>query len=182
MKKVISWLTNSRIGKVLTAAIAGILLVVSTACAPVQAKTADQVREEVPSKAITNQYKGGMNSYSDVDPRFDESGAKAKAKALVDKTERQVIDMTDDVNTNTKRILDKKGENVEHFNQNVKGNVDTLGDKTKGSAKDFAEGTRKGTRNIKENTSNGGDYTQDKGNDLLGGVKQAIDNVTNARD
>jgi len=190
MKKVISWLKSANIGKIFTVFAAGILLFVSTACNSVQAKTADQpktadrVREEVPSGAITNEYKGGMNSYSNVDPRFDESGSRAKAKQLIDKTERQVIDMTDDVGTNTKRILDKKGENAEHFNQNVKISSDRAGDKAKDSAKDFAEGTRKGTQNIKENTRNAGDDAalKNSGNGVLSGVKNAIDNVTNAND
>ncbi|MBD0390679.1 MAG: hypothetical protein ICV54_30325, partial [Nostoc sp. C3-bin3] len=91
MNKLMTWLKSIRVARILTVFMAGLLLIVTTACSggasattanPV--KTADKIRQEVPSGAVTNEYKGGMNDYSDVDPRFSEKGAQTSAKGLVD--------------------------------------------------------------------------------------------------
>jgi ElaB/YqjD/DUF883 family membrane-anchored ribosome-binding protein len=169
MKKVIDWLKSQRLGKVITVFLSGLLLFVSTACGGgnVLAKTADQVREEVPQGAVTSTYKGGMNDYSDVDPRRDATGAGAKAKALVDNAERNVIDQTSDVGENTNRILDKKGENAKHVGENLQ--KSDVKEKAHKSAEDFAEGTKRGIENIKGNTQ-----------DALGGTKGAVDDAGDA--
>lgn len=178
MNKLIAWLRNIQISRIVTTFAAGILLFISTACNsgstmanPVNpVKTADQIREEVPSRAVTSEYKGGMNDYSEVDPRFDDSEAKAKAKALVDKTERNVIDQTDDLGTNTKRILDKKGENAADFGKNLKGSTEETKNKTQESVRDFVKGTQRGTENLKDNTA-------DVAKDAAKGTKQATEDA-----
>jgi hypothetical protein len=191
MNRVISWVKSIRLGKIITVFLSAILLFVSSACnsSGVLAKTADQVREEVPGGAATSTYKGGMNDYSDVDPRKDTSGAQAKAKALVDNAERQVIDESDDVGTNTKRILGKKGENARDFGENVKEDAADLANKAGSSARDFIEGTKQGTENIKENTQNAGEgtkrsaekvkeNTKEAGRNFSEGTKRAADKLS----
>lgn len=72
MNRLTAFLKKIRLVQILTVFLAGILVFVSTACnrADVMAgKTADRIREEVPSTAATSEYKGGQNQYSDVDPR-----------------------------------------------------------------------------------------------------------------
>ena len=178
MNKLISFFKRIRLSQILTVFLAGILLLVSTACGgggQLQAGTSDKLgssrqevpsglqdqktragdnpRPEVPEEAAGSSFrKGGMNEYSDVDPRTDVAPANTKAKALIDKTERNVIDQTDDVGTNTRRILDKKGENAEHFGQNVKETTESSANSFQKSANDFIKGTQKGTENIKQNT------------------------------
>lgn len=156
MKKMMNWLRNSGISKILTAVVAGLLLFVTTACntPSVLAKTSDQIREEVPSTGVNSRFQGGMNDYSDVDPRKDTKAAKVQAKGLIDNAKSNVIDMTDDVGTNTQRTLDKKGENLDQFGQNLKRSADKAGDKTQNSAQDFAQGAKRGAENVKENTQN----------------------------
>jgi len=171
MNKIVSWLKSIRLGKVITVFLSAIILFVSTACGGnnVLAKTADQVREEVPSGAVTSPYKGGMNDYSDVDPRTDTSRTQAKTKALIDNAERNVIDQTSDVGENTKRILDKKGENAQEYGQNAKRDAKSAVDKAQNKAEEFSEGTKRGTENLKGNTQN-----------ALSGAKQAADDAPDA--
>lgn len=185
MNKLIAWLRNIQISRIVTAFAAGILLFISTACNsgstmanPVNpVKTADQIREEVPSGAVTSKYKGGMNDYSEIDPRFNESEAQTKAKALVDKTERNVIDQTDDLGTNTKRILDKKGENAADFGKNLKGSTEETKDKTHESVRDFVKGTKRGTENLKDNTA---DVAKDAAKGTQQATSDAKENIKNS--
>ena len=143
MNKILSTLRKIQIKQILTACVLGMLLFVTQACSSVDAKAPD------------SSYEGGMNTYSDVDPRSKdaEAAAKIKAKGLKDNAEVNVLDQSDSLIGNTQRNLDKKAENLEDLGKNVKENARDAGDKVQESAEDFAEGTKRGFRNIKENTS-----------------------------
>lgn len=126
------------------------LLVTTTACSgsEVAAKTN---LENPPAGKITELYKpitppvGGMNNYSDVDPRVDTTKMDAKADRLV--KQAQGLEQKD---TNPlkqiEKELDRKG---------IKERVEDTADSVSQSAKDTAEGvsagTRKGFANVKEN-------------------------------
>jgi hypothetical protein len=185
MNRLIAALKRIRLSQILMAFLAGVLLFVSTACSSdkVQAQTPNRRQEvpagleavpgkrnprpEVPEQAETNKFsKGGMNDFSDVDPRLDTSGASQKAKALVDNAEKNVIDQTSNVGENTKRILDKKGENAEDFGKNLK----ESGEFTKSKAQGVAEDVTKGTEDIKN-------ATREATRDLTRGANQAAENV-----
>ena len=109
-----------------------------------------------PDKDVTNTFQGGptMNEFSDVDPRAEglEKAATQKAQALKENAERNVIDQTSNVGENTKRILDKKGENAEDFGKNLKSNAEGAADKAQGTVENLVKGTKRGTENIKDNT------------------------------
>ncbi|AFZ14500.1 hypothetical protein Cri9333_3687 [Crinalium epipsammum PCC 9333] len=186
MNKVTNWFKNLRLGKVITVFLSAMILFVTTACGGggVMAKTADVVRPEVPGGAVTSKHQGGMNDFSDVDPRKDTSEAAAKAKGLIDNAESNVIDQTGSVGENTKRILDKKGENARDFNKNIDRSTDKAQDKAQGTLEDFAKGTKKGTENIKENTGNAVEGASkdapDAVNKGLNAAKKGLDKVSNA--
>ncbi|MBF2014396.1 MAG: hypothetical protein IGS23_04100 [Rivularia sp. T60_A2020_040] len=129
MKKVFAAIRKIQIKQIFTAFVLGTLLFITQACSSVDAKSPDST------------YRGGMNQYSDVDPRSKgaEAAAKLKAKGLRDNAE---------VN-----LRNKKGENLEDFGKNVKEGTGYAIDKAQDSAEDFAEGTKRGIENIKENTS-----------------------------
>lgn len=203
MNKIIAQLKRIRLGQVLMAFLASLLLIVSTTACSGQAigstegtfnqrgnkatgGTADQVRQEVPGSAVTNKFKGGMNDYSDVDPRTDTTKASAKAKGLIDNAERNVIDQTDDVGTNTKRILDKKGENAVDFGKNAREDAAGIVDKTKGTAAELKDATQKGTENIKANTSNAAQNAKSGAKDAASGTaakaKGAAEDTKDAAD
>lgn len=219
MNKLIAAIKKIRLGQFLTALMAGILLLVSTACSSVQAKDAEPgavtgERQEVPAggyavpgkdknprvevpggtatspdSSVKNTFQGGptMNEFSDVDPRAEglqEATAK-KAEALKENAERNVIDQTGSVGENTRRILDKKGENAEDFGKNVQRSAEKAVDKAQGTAEDLSIGTKRGTENIKDNTydatkginrsaSRATDAVKDSANDLTRGVNQSI--------
>ncbi len=186
MNTLNNWFKNLRIGKVITVFLSALILFVTTACGStgVMAKTADQVRPEVPAEAQTSRFKSGMNDFSDVDPRKDTSEANAKAKALIDNAERNVIDQSGDVGDNTKRILDKKGENARDLGKNLDRSTDKAQDKAKGTLEDFAQGTKKGTENIKENTGNAVEGAKqaapDTVNNGLNAAKKGLDKASDA--
>lgn len=178
MSKIIDWVKKIKLSQIVVTFLAGVLLIVSTACnGSVQANTPGGAtrqevpsgtqptgkvtpgqknpRPEVPGEATTNRFeKGTMNEFSDLDPRaknVDE--VSRKAEALKQNAERNVIDQTGNLGDNTKRILDKKGENAEDFGKNVQRNAENAKDKLQGTAEDLKRGTQKGTENIKDNTA-----------------------------
>jgi len=129
MKLVFAAIRRIQIKQILTAFVLGMLLFVTQACSSVNAKSPDSI------------YRGGMNQYSDVDPRSKdvEATAKLKAKGLRDNAEAN--------------LRNKKGENIEDLGKNVKEGTEYAVDKAQDSAEDFAKGTKRGIENIKENTS-----------------------------
>ena len=153
MNKLFSALKKIQIKQILTAFVLGTLLFVTQACSSVDAKSPDSA------------YKGGMNGYSDVDPRSEgaEAAAKMKAKGLRDNSEVN-LKRSGDVTDNLGRALDRKGENVKQSAGNA-------ADKAKESASDFAEGTKRGISNIKENTSDALDSVTNNAGDVAEDAK-----------
>lgn len=175
MNKFITALKRIRLSQFLIAFLAGVLLLVNTACSNqggdtgVQARSRqeapagklidsgkDNPRPEVPDDAVTNTFKPGtMNEFSDVDPRAKGVDAAAnKAAALKENAERNVIDQTGDLGENTKRILDKKGENVEQAGKNVKQSTENATNKAAGATEDFVKGTKQAAEDVKDSTLN----------------------------
>lgn len=161
MKKIFSALRKIQIKQILSAFVLGTLLFVTQACSSVDAKTPD------------SGYQGGMNQYSDVDPRSKgaEAAAKMKAKGLKDNAEVNEIDQTGSLGGNTRRTLDKKGENLKDLGKNVKESAGYAADEVQDSAEDFAEGTKRGMRNIKENTSDALDSLTNSAGDVAEDAK-----------
>lgn len=136
-----------------------------------EGKTSDQIRPDMPSGRVNSSYEGGgMNKYPDTDPRRNAAPAGSKAQGLIQNAERQVIDQTGDVGENTKRILDKKGENVKDYAGNAKRDLESAGAKAKSSATEFAEGTKQGAANVKENA-------RDAGGDAAKSAKRAAEDT-----
>lgn len=176
MSKVIAWVKNIRPIKILTVFCVGMLLIVTQACGSVTAgepKAGANSELSVPKgDKVLNPYEGGMNNFSDTDPRSKEAKTevKAKAEALKQNAEQNVIDQTGDVGENTRRILDKKGENAADFGKNLQQNAEGTKDKTDDSTDNFAKGVQRGIENIKDNTKNAVD-------DLTKGAKGATDDA-----
>jgi hypothetical protein len=176
VKKVVALLKNIRPLKLLTVFLAGVFLFFTQACNSVDATTPSQTapRQTIPRQTIGEEQharpnsevyvpkgdnmlspnEGGMNNFSDVDPRRQGAQVKAKAEALKQNAEQNVIDETSNIGENTRRILDKKGDNVEQIGKNLQQNAQETAEKAKSSATDFSRGTSKGIENIKDNTSN----------------------------
>ncbi|MGV0105670.1 hypothetical protein [Nostoc sp. DSM 114167] len=160
MKKAMNWLKNIRPLKVVTVFLAGIFLFMAQACgAPGIATQPPQPGDQAPNIErydATKDYPlnsptGGMNNFSDVDPRAqDEKAANDRAKALV---------------KNAQKNIDQKGiDSPEQYGENYKqgtslgGRVKNLGEDIGSSAeelgKGLVKGTQRGIENIKGNTQN----------------------------
>jgi len=181
MNKVIAAFKRIRLGQIFVVFLAGVLLIVSTACSSVQAKApaAKNPRPEVPGGTATspnsdviNTYEGGMNDFSDLDPRATETARSAadKAAALKENAERNVIDQTSDVGENTKRILDKKGENAADLGKNVQRSAEETKNKAQSAADDVAKSTKQAAQDVK-------DTTVGATRDLTNSASRAADNV-----
>ncbi|MEG3938744.1 hypothetical protein QT995_11345 [Microcoleus sp. S36b_A3] len=176
MNRLTAFLKKIRAVQILTVFLAGILVLVSTACSSpdmsatktdgsatktdvMAAKTSDQIREEVPSEAVTSVYKGGQNQYSDDDPRNTTvTGAEAKAQLLKDEAQRRIdTKSSSDVGENVRRVkedasdkLDEIGDKVNKNSRTVQRKADNFGDKTKEGFANLKENTRDGLKGAKE--------------------------------
>ena len=170
MKRVTAFLKRIRAVQILTVFLAGILVLVSTACSRpdvtaektdvtagktdvITAKTSDQIREEVPSGAVTSEYKGGMNDYSDVDPRNKKvTAAEAKAQLLKEQAQHRIdTKSSNNVGENVRRVGDDAPDKLNQVGEKVKEDASTAQSK----AEDFGDKTKQGFANLKENTREG---------------------------
>lgn len=126
-----------------------------------------------PSGDVINRFQGGsMNEFSDVDPRAQKAAGAAadKAAALKENAERNVIDQTSDVGENTRRILDKKGENVDQIGRNLNKSTEEAKNRAQSTADNLSNATKQGIENVK-------DTTKDAANSLTSGANRAAENV-----
>lgn len=159
MKRVMNWLKNIRPVKMLTVFLAATFLFMAQACnRPGIAQQPPQPGNQPPNierydatkDYPLNKPQGGMNNFSDVDPRAKgaERAANARAKALADNARRNVelkgVDSTDEYIRNFQEgtPLDKR---VKRLGDNIGSSAEELGE-------GFAKGTQRGVENIQENT------------------------------
>jgi hypothetical protein len=149
------------IARVVLSFFAVILLVTTTACndtnsSPNSTSKVDRLTNSnnPPPGKVTELYQpiapaeGGMNNYSDVDPRMDKNEAKAKADRLIDKTDKLQRGVTNPFKQLGKQ-LDEKGlpERIEDTSTQITRSA-------KETADDVVKGTKRGYNNLKENTNN----------------------------
>jgi hypothetical protein len=174
MNRLTAFVKKIRLGQILTVFLAGLLVFVSTACTRsdvIASPTADQIREEVPSEAVTSRYKGGMNDYSDVDPRDKNvTAAEAKAQLLKEQAQHRIdYKSSNNVGENVKRVGD---EGPDKLNQ-IGSKVDRDLREAKRNAEEFGENTKKGLANIKENTREGVRGAKEIAKEATQGVKNS---------
>jgi hypothetical protein len=172
--------------KVALSFFAVILLVTTTACngtnsSPNSTAKVDPLTNSnnPPPGKVTELYKpiapaeGGMNNYSDVDPRMDKSEAKAKADRLIDKTDKLQRDVTNPFKQLGKK-LDGKGlpERIEDASQQVTRSA-------KETADDVVKGTKKGYGNLKDNTNT---FKEDVKSSLENTRQKAVDRADDLQD
>lgn len=163
MKKAMNWLKNIRPLKVLTVFLAGMFLFLTQACG--DPGTATQPPKPDAQSPYSKRYDptkdyplsspaGGINNFSDVDPRA--------------KDEKAANDTGDAMAKNAQRNVEQKGiDSPEQYGENYKqgtslgGRVKNLGEDIGSSAeevrKGLVKGTQRGIENIKGNTQNAAD-------------------------
>jgi hypothetical protein len=126
------------------------LLVTTTACNGSEVASKTNLDNSPPGK-ITELYKpitpevGGMNNYSDVDPRVDTSKIDAKAERLIKQAkglERKDTNPLEQI----KKEFDRKG-----IQERIEDTADSVGQSAQETAEGLSAGTRKGFANVKEN-------------------------------
>ena len=164
--KITSWLKRIGVRQILTAFLAGILLFVGTACSALQAKTASEVREDLPKSAIDSPAVGGINVYPDTDPREETNRISPKAKSLIDSAERRV---------NTKSV-----DNLRDLGDNVREGAAEIPQKTRSATRDLSN---KAQRNVDEAVEAGkevGRKTQRAAEDTSRNVQSGVNRATNS--
>ncbi|MGM3308727.1 hypothetical protein ACSQ6I_22585 [Anabaena sp. WFMT] len=161
MNRVINWLQNLRPFKVLTIFLAGALLLLTQACnrptiagqPPQPAGQPPNVQRYDPTKDYPiSRYQGGMNNFSDVDPRARdaEKAARIRADELIENAQRNIEN----------KGIDSKEQYVRNYRQGTPlgERVKNLGEDVGGSAEELREGVTKGTKrgfeNVQENVGN----------------------------
>ncbi|MEG4914648.1 DUF6658 family protein [Microcoleus sp. B7-D4] len=193
MKRLTAFLKKIRAVQILTVFLAGILVLVSTACsgAGVAAgktdvmagkadarvgKTADQIREEVPTGAVTSEFKGGMNDYPDVDPRNKKlTTTEAKAQLLKEEAQHRIdTKSSNNVGENVRRVADDAPEKLGQIGDKVKEDARTAQRK----ADNFGDKTKQGFSNLKENTREGLQGAKDIVKEATQGAKERVSEGT----
>jgi hypothetical protein len=162
MEKVISWFKNIRLRQIISVLIAGLFLFFAQACnrpgvagqPPQPAGQPPNVERYDPTKSydINTRYEGGMNNFSDVDPRSRaaEKAAKARAEALRENAQRNVeekgIDSTEQYIRNYREGT-PFGERVKRLGEDVGSSAEEL-------RQGVTKGTQRGLKNIQENAQN----------------------------
>ena len=127
------------------------LLVTTTACNNSSEVAAKKNLENPPPGKITELYKpitpaeGGMNTYSDTDPRVNTYKTDAKADRLI----KQSKDLEQKDTNPLKQLqqeFDKKG-----IKERAEDTADSVRKSAEETADGISKGTRKGMANIKEN-------------------------------
>ncbi|MCC5629215.1 hypothetical protein LC613_14490 [Nostoc sphaeroides CHAB 2801] len=181
MKKAMNWLRSIRPLKVLTVFFAGIFLFLTQACGdPGVASQPPQPKDQPPySKRYdsTKDYPlsspaGGINNFSDVDPRgkLDEKGANDRADALVKNAQKNIdqkgIDSPEQYGQNFKQGT-PLGERVKNFGEDIGSSANELGE-------GVVKGTQRGIENLKGNTQNA---AEDLAKNVQRGAEDASKNV-----
>ncbi|MEH2263393.1 hypothetical protein [Nostoc sp.] len=160
MKKAMNWLKNIRPLKVLTVLLVGIFLFTAQACgAPGVASQPPQMGSQAPNTERYDPTKdyplsspaGGINNFSDVDPRArDEKAANDKAEALVKNAQKNIeqkgIDSREQYGRNFQQGT-PLGERVKKLGEDIGSSADEV-------REGLVKGTQRGFENLKGNTQN----------------------------
>ncbi|MBH8562604.1 hypothetical protein I8748_10505 [Nostoc sp. CENA67] len=185
MKRVMNWLKNYRPVKVLTVFLAGIFLIVAQACSAPGVATQPPQPSAQPQSSGAQPYakrydptknyglnspEGGMNNFSDVEPRAkgDDRAASDRGDALAKNAQRNI----------DQKGIDSREQYVRNYQQGTPfgERVKRIGEDVSGSAAEVGEGVAKGTRrgieNIKDNTQDAGNYVKSAGQETVKGADQ----------
>jgi hypothetical protein len=184
MKKAMNWLKSIRPLKVLTVLFAGIFLFLTQACAdpgvakePPQAESPYLERYDPTKDYPLSSPEGGMNNFSDVDPRgkADEKAANDRADALAKNSQKNIdqkgIDSREQYGRNYNQGT-PLGERVKNLGEDIGSSSNELGE-------GVVKGTQRGIENLKGNTQNAAEgvtkNVQRTAEDAGNTVKKAVD-------
>jgi F0F1-type ATP synthase membrane subunit b/b' len=169
VSQVFASLRPMRFTRVALALVAGVILMLNTACSPSSPSVSGTGSYQEGRKAQTELYRpiqekeGGMNQYSDTDPRRNTSSLDNKVQARVKAAERNLEkaqtprDLADEV-----KEAKPLRRGPEDISRRVENTVEDLTD-------DISEGTQRGIKNLKRNVKQArrdvGDALEDAADD-----------------
>ncbi|AFZ02953.1 hypothetical protein [Calothrix sp. PCC 6303] len=104
---------------------------------------------------INSPYEGGMNNYSDVDPR---------SKAAIDKSNTKAEYLTENAKRNLAKEKESLSDVAERGAKNFKTTADNIKSTFENEKESFSDGAERGVRNLKENAKNAADAVKDATN------------------
>lgn len=149
---LIDGLKRVRFTRTAVAVVASFVLLLGTACSPSSPSVSGTGSYEQGRANPTELYRpiqpdeGGMNRFSDTDPRQNTKGLGSKAKSRIDEAERNI-----DKVQNPREFAEDYREGTP-LGERVRNITDDVGSAAKDTAKDFAKGTERGVSNLKRNT------------------------------
>jgi hypothetical protein len=193
MNKLNNVIKSIKLGRVLGVFLAGCLLVLTTACKPPSPQVTGMGAYNENRGQQTELYdpiqekKGGMNQYSDTDPRLKARGVEAEARKLTERARQ-----------NLQNRADNPQEFVENYRQGaplgerVKNITENVGESAKETLEDVSKGTQRGMRSVRENTQDtakettkaaeraadrASRFTQDRARDASKATQRAIEST-----
>jgi hypothetical protein len=170
---IVSAFRRLRLQQLFIAGLAGLILMLNTACNPGSPKVSGEGSYEVGKKNPTELYdtnqpkEGGMNVFSDTDPRQKTKGLDAKAKSRVDQAESNIQ------KSSTPKEFAEEYRKGTPFGERVRNITDSVGDAAKDTTEDATEGAQRGARNLKANTDKAGKGIQDVADDATDNAQGA---------
>lgn len=153
-----------RFSRVAVVLVASFVMLLGTACSSTPSATGTGAGTGATSTSATELYRttqpeaGGMNRYSDTDPRQNAKALGAEAKARVDQAKGNL-----NKGQTPKQFTDEV-KSAAPIREGVKDLSDRAGDAIEGLKQDVTEGTQRGVKNLQQNTT-----------DAKQGVKQTLD-------
>jgi hypothetical protein len=179
MQRFTSWFQSLRLERVLFVLLAGVILLANVACSngsPSSVASDNSPGYEAESTSayrVRQQPEGGMNGYSDVDPRRDTSETDAKVRDLVKRAEVRIQD-----DRNPKEVIQDTLKE-KPLNERAREFSNQVSDSTKNAAENASQATQKGFRNLQKNTGNALDdtsnFVQGKVDDVSKSTKRGLD-------
>lgn len=208
MNRIQSFFKEFHLRQVFAVLLAGFLFL-TTACA-----ARSDVQARVPGTtlpATSGQAQGGMNEYSDIDPRRNTTGAEAHAKALQDRVEKNIntkrIDSVDQyvdnytsgapIQDRTDRALRGIGESVEDLKEDAQELGQEVSNKTQRTTQNVRDNAQNAAQNVRDNTRDAArdavrdtrqatdrtaNFVQDKADKAARGTRRALDDAADAMD
>jgi hypothetical protein len=124
---------------------------------------------------INSPYEGGMNNFSDVDPRSKGAIDKAKAKAeyLTENAKRNI-------SKDPESFSDVKDSAARNIKENAKDTADNIESKFEDTRSDVNKGFKKGSKNVKDSLDNAGEYIQNQADKNIKNAKSNLENTGDA--
>lgn len=174
MSNLINHLKQFRLARIVLPVLASGILLLGTACNPSSPSVSGTGSYQEGRKPQTELYRpvqpdqGGMNRFSDTDPRSNTSGVSSKANQLIKNAERNINKVQ-----NSDELVDEI-KTARPFKEGSKDVTERIGNTVEGLKQDISEGTQRGVKNLQRNTSQATQGVQETVDDARQNTSEAV--------